>query len=202
MLITMNVNGKKVDIPSCLVNQSDIAFNPLKGVINDFNGNVNGYIDTNFIPRTHAIHSTLNDTSLGAFVYDSVSIGNVIGFYPLAAAGGGNSLIKNIINNYGVRVNTGGSNTSVADTTTENRLVCGVRTNATQALTYLNGVLKATTTQNSSTVPNVNMLVLMNNAEVGFSFSGYASGEVAFFYHGSGAINQANLNTFVGLLLL
>lgn len=188
-------------------NPVDLLFRPTLGISNDNNGNANGYIDTNFNPSTQAVKATLNNTSFGGFIYNAVTEQNdintaFIGTQKTTAPTGA-TLIVNVSTTVNVRINTTQTSLNFA-TSANDRFISAVRTSSTNTTTFLNGAQVATNNAKaSSNVPNSNFYILSSSLNGAFvDNSGFLTGATAFFYYGSGAIDQAKLNTFVNLLLL
>ena len=182
------------------VNEADLLFDPLQGITNSDFGSFDGYVETSFNASTQAVAATLDNTSLGAYVKGRITLdkGNVNIFG--ANVSGNACYVGSSSLNIFCRINNSGLNSNFADSTTDSLFQSAVRTNATQNNNYINGVLKNTLSANSVSRPNLTMKVLTITASTGQN-NCYTS-FVSFFYYGSGAIDQAKMNTFVNLLLL
>ena len=187
-------------------NQYDLDFNSAKGITNKSDGTFNCYLNTNYNTNTNKVNVSLNNISMGYYGYDRGLVGLGNSAFVMGAEISGASIRLNLQDSASTTVrlllNQNTSSTANVGVFT-NGFVSGTRINSTQITVYRDGVNPVVQALTSTAIPNFNVYLLGVNRNGSFTAnSGFDYSYVACSFIGSGAIDQAKLNTFVNLLLL
>ena len=187
-----------------IYNETDLEINAAKGVRNSIadGSTYSGYYDLKLIPRTQLIKASQNNISAGIYtkgkISDSPGLSN---FADFGAIGGGTISAANTPSGCAVRVCT--TNVSSAPNVLDKSFVSAARVLSTEQKQYIDGSVVSTTVLSSSTLPNISIYGLnINSTAFDPNASCLTDHWLSFVFIGSGAINQAKMNTFVNLLLL
>ena len=163
-----------------------------------FNG-INQYINTNINLSTDLINSTLNNNYFEAYVYSNLSTDATM-LYGAVTTSGTSKALQLYQTTDSIKYNLFDSNSGKFTTSyfqNRTRYAINRQTSAGKFL-FINGTSAISSAIASTSIPSLNLFVGARNLRG--APANYFNGKVAYFYNGSGDVNQSHLTAALSQL--